>query len=233
MALAEERIQAKGPIRDIYEMLDARETEIRSQQAEHDSLLEQQNADCEEEYAFRADEINDGSLAAEAADSHRAKCTNSKAEAERNRAERAETLEEKRAERQRLEDIRIQERQIFGDRKRDHEQAITALDAAEHLFAEQSELLTPAQIQLMSVNFLRHSIKTKSTQMFAPLMAALAQLTATPGELRGDHSKYFETKGSVNGRLGSVEEMIHQLKTNFESSLNNYTNIEVEAEKAW
>jgi hypothetical protein len=85
----------------------------------------------------------------------------------------------------------------------------------------------------MSVNFLKHAIKTRSTQHFAPMMAALAQLTSTPGEIRGAHSNYFESKDSVQGRLDSVESMIGALLMNFRASLSDYTTKENGAQATW
>lgn len=85
----------------------------------------------------------------------------------------------------------------------------------------------------MSVNFLKHAIKTKSTSVFAPLMSLFVQLTANPGDLRGQHSEYFATRGDVEKQITTVEGMIATLRTNFENSLANYTHLESEAETTW
>jgi hypothetical protein len=144
MALAQERITTRGPIRDIYGMLDKRESAIKSEQLEHDRLADRQRGECTAEFDFRTSEIQDAALSAETADEHRAKCKESRAQAEANKAQREDTLEEKKAEKARLEGIRQAENALFIERKAEHEAAIAALEAAEALFAEQSEMLTPA-----------------------------------------------------------------------------------------
>jgi hypothetical protein len=66
-------------------------------------------------------------MSAEVASEHRAKCTDSKNQAESNKSQREGTLEEKRTEKTRLEEIRQAENALFTDRKADHENAVEAL----------------------------------------------------------------------------------------------------------
>jgi hypothetical protein len=144
MALAEERVKSKGPIKDIYSLLANRELSIRNEQQEHERIADQQRTECAEEEEFRSREITDGAASAEAASGHRAQCASSKAEAQKTIGVKQGNLADKISEKKQLGEIRVAETELYNDRRADHERAIEALEAAQELFASRAQLVTPA-----------------------------------------------------------------------------------------
>jgi hypothetical protein len=76
------QITLGGPLTAILDTIERFDRQIRTEQAEHDAMWAIQQADCEEEIAFRTTEIADGSAAFKRAESHHRTCAASLARAE-------------------------------------------------------------------------------------------------------------------------------------------------------
>jgi hypothetical protein len=76
------QITLGGPLTAILDTIERFDRQIRTEQAEHDAMWAIQQADCEEEIAFRTKEIADGNDAYKRAEAHHRTCAGSLARAE-------------------------------------------------------------------------------------------------------------------------------------------------------
>jgi ABC-type microcin C transport system permease subunit YejB len=63
LSQVEAKLKAGGPVEQVIRLLEEYEEQIRTEQANHDALYERQTVECEDEAAYRAQEVKEATSA--------------------------------------------------------------------------------------------------------------------------------------------------------------------------
>jgi len=128
------QITMGGPLTAILDTIERFDKQIRTEQAEHDAMWAIQQADCEEEIAFRTKEIADGNDAYRRAEAHHRTCAASLARAEVDLGVNKKDQVDTQSALTQLTNIRNSQHTAFLNEEARHEKAITVLgDATDFL----------------------------------------------------------------------------------------------------
>eukprot|EP00359_Climacostomum_virens_P001959 CAMPEP_0204899152 /NCGR_PEP_ID=MMETSP1397-20131031/1686_1 /ASSEMBLY_ACC=CAM_ASM_000891 /TAXON_ID=49980 /ORGANISM="Climacostomum Climacostomum virens, Strain Stock W-24" /LENGTH=391 /DNA_ID=CAMNT_0052067069 /DNA_START=1734 /DNA_END=2909 /DNA_ORIENTATION=+ len=202
-----------GRADEIYKQLDKLEHEIVSEQAEHDTLYASQKEQCDDEAAFRAQEVADATFAIERATNESKNCGEAQATSEQN-LER--NLEDQRIVKEQTEDAhktRKENRELYEKRTQDHDDLIEAIDESLELLSQLRSESSFVQISQKATSLLIKSSRIRMTKHVAPFIAALAQLN--------QHSD----QDAVN----KVVELLNRLRDNTDASQADYDQQEADS----
>mmetsp|Transcript_18625 Transcript_18625/g.33664 ORF Transcript_18625/g.33664 Transcript_18625/m.33664 type:complete len:364 (-) Transcript_18625:41-1132(-) len=178
LAQVQASMRTGGAIDDIYGYLDQLESQIRSEQAEHDTLLYKQTEDCDTEGSFRTQEVSDAKFAIERASNELDQC-----DAALNHSENL--LEENLVEQTETKDIlekvhaaRAAEKALYDKRTQDHTDLIEAIDECLELMYQLREEDTSSLLQVSNsmAKLLVKGSRLNKTAMIAPIVTMFAQM---------------------------------------------------------
>jgi hypothetical protein len=212
MALTEimSQIQAGGPIHDIWDVLDNVEDDINNEQMEHDTIWANVQVKCQNEVDFRNHEIGDAEDALNRATQHYNQCDASlgknRADLQVNQDSQTSNVQRSRL----IEETRTSQHEDYIERlqaARDGLDAIAeALEIIDQLTAGNGEFV---QLARVSKRMLGHSIKLRKTSVYAPAIAALAQMT-TNQDLFGNEAAIQRVVELLNRLEENIQEFINE-----------------------
>jgi hypothetical protein len=202
-----------GRADEIYKMLDKLEREVLSEQAEHDVLYYSQKQQCDDEAAFRAQEVDDADFAIDRASNEREQCsaaqTKSEAGLEQNLVDQASVNEQIAS----AQETRKSDRALYKKRTQDHDDLVEAIDECLDLLRELKSEGSFVQISQKATNLLIKSSRIRMTKHVAPFIAALAQLN----------------QHSDQSAVTRVIELLNELRDNTEASQADYDQQEADS----
>lgn len=207
------QMRTGGRADEIYRMLDKLEHEILAEQSEHDTLYYSQKEQCDEEAAFRGQEVADADFAMERASNEEASCSAAQAKSEANLAQ---NLDDQAFVAQQTEDAietRKENRELYEKRSDDHDDLIEAIDESLALLSQLKSESSFVQISQKATALLIKSSRIRMTKHVAPFIAALAQLN--------QHSDQTAVK--------RVIELLVQLRDNTDASQADYDQQEADS----
>lgn len=216
------KLQSGAPLDSILKLIDDLKTDVSEEQTRHDKVYNDQMLECQDEYKFRSQQVEDSSTTLEKALRERNSCNDTRikdlVDYEMNQKGQKETQE----------NLFILEEQInklldeFKTKEDDHNQALNALksclDILSQLFVENTET-SFSQITKSTNELLLTSAKIYSTKHYASLLSIMAQISSQR-EILSDSSA-----------LEKIQELLTHLKENVLNSFQEYQEEEKQMEQ--
>lgn len=216
------KLKSGAPLDSILKLIDDLKTDVSEEQTRHDKVYNDQMLECQDEYKFRSQQVDDSSTALEKAIRERNSCNDTRikdlVDYEMNQKGQKETQE----------NLFILEEQInklleeFKTKEEDHNQALNALksclDILGQLFVENTENTAFSQLAKSTNELLLTSAKIYSTKHYASLLSIMAQISSQR-EILSDSSA-----------LEKIQELLTHLKENVLNSFQEYQDEEKQME---
>lgn len=208
------KLKSGAPLDAILKLIDDLKNDVVEEQTRHDKVYNDQMFECNDEYKFRKQQVDDSSTTLEKSLRDRNLCNSTKVK---------DTLDyemNQQAQKQVQENLIILEEQItrvlgdFQEKQEDHNQALIALksclDIIDELFVNSAESTSFAQLLKSTNEILFTSSKIQGTKHYVSLLSIIAQISSDK-EILADTSA-----------LDKIKELFESLKKNVLDSFQDY-----------
>jgi septal ring factor EnvC (AmiA/AmiB activator) len=208
----------------LVDYIDTLRNDVVAEQNAHQTLAEQQDAECERELAFRNTEVNAANNSLIASDTHLKKCSGALDQANTDLANLESQLEVVQGQLSNLEENRAAALALFQTHEQEHIDAINAVDEAFDILGEFANsnaagVALLAQLGKHITKQIKVSVASKFFMHYAPVIAFLA---STPKDV---------TISSED--LDKLTGLFQKLRDNLEASLADLRDVEADAVESY
>jgi chromosome segregation ATPase len=199
----------------LVEYIDNLKAEVVAEQNAHQTLAEQQDAECDKELKFRNNEVNDANNSLIASDTHLKKCQGALDQANTDLDNLAAQLEVVQNQLADLEEKRAADLALFQQHEQEHLDAITAVDEAFDILGEfensnAAGVALLAQLGKHVTKQIKVSIASKFFMHYAPVIAFLAatpkDVTVSAEDLDKLNALFQKLKDNLQASLAGIRE---------------------------
>ena len=217
------KLKTGAPLDSILKMLDDLKRDVTDEQNRHDKVYNDQMLECQDEYKFRSQQVDDSSATLEKAIRERDSCNGTRVkdlvDYQVNQATQKQAQDN-------LDILNIQIDKITADfkgKQDDHNNALDALkscvDILDELFAESPETASFTQLAKTTSAILLTSAKIYGTKHYSSLLSIMAQISSQRDIL------------TDNAALEKIRELLDHLKDNVLKSFQDYQDEETKMEQ--
>jgi chromosome segregation ATPase len=209
----------------LVDYIDGLAADVVAEQNAHQTLAEQQDAECDQEIKFRTTEVGDANNSLIASDTHLKKCQGALDQANTDLDNLNAQLEVVQAQLANLEQTRADELASFQEHEQEHLDAITAVNEAFDILGEFANsnaagVSLLAQLGKHITKQIKVSIASKFFMHYAPVIAFLA---ATPKDVTVS-AEDLEKLSSLFQKLeDNLEASLADIRATEEADIESYT----------
>lgn len=217
------KLKTGAPLDSILKMLDDLKNGVSEEQSRHDIVYNDQMLECQDEYKFRLQQVDDSSSTLEKAIRERNSCNGTRI---KDLIDYNVNQETQKQTQENMDILENQQGRVLADyqiKQDDHNNALDALKSCvnilDELFVETPEPELFSQLAISTSSLLITSAKIYSTKHYSSLLSIMAQISSQRDIL------------TDNAALEKIKELLTNLKDNVLQSFQEYQEIEKKMEQ--
>ena len=217
------KLKSGSPLDSILKMLDTLKSDVSDEQYRHDNVYKDQMAECEDEYKFRSQQVDDSTTTLEKALREMNSCNGTRIKDYVDYKVNLATQQQTQGNLDTLENQISKAKTEFKTKQDDHNEALDALkscvDILDQLFVETPESNSFIELAKSTSMLLLTSAKIYSTRHYSSLLSIMAQISSQRDIL------------TDNTALEKIRELLTHLKDNVLQSFQDYQDEENKIEQ--